>query len=290
MTLRTLPEMSAPRPRRPMQWDLSPEVLARWESGVRFEAEGDNVLNIFGVIGDDFFFDSITPRQVQRRLQEIGARDVVVNINSPGGDFFDGQAIFNMLRLHPGAITTRVLGVAASAASVVAMAGDRIEMPAASWMMIHNTWTIAIGDRNVLAEIQADLAKFDQVSAELYAARTGGDVKTIAKMMDAQTFMAGNEAKEKGFADAVIDPVKPSEGGASQSANNSVRRLEVMLQRAGVARSERRSLIKELLTKPGAGQEDGKPSAAEQSALIAEDVHSAKTVSAELDGLLATLA
>lgn len=287
MTIRALPEMSAGRPNRPQQWDFSPEVLARWDAGIRFEADGDNVVNIFGVIGEDFWSDSITPRMIERRLSEIGQRDVIVNINSPGGDFFDGQAIFNMLRLHPGQVTARVLGVAASAASVIAMAGDRIEMPAASWMMIHNTWTIAVGDRNVLGEVIRDLAKFDQVSAELYAARTGGKVADIAKMMDAQTFMGGKEAADNGFADAVIDPVKTAAAGAEGAAKNAMKRLEITLQRAGVPRGERRAMIKELLSMPRAGQDDGKPSAPEEPARF--DAADVESVRAMTRGLLETL-
>lgn len=281
MTIRNLPEMSAPRPRRPYSYDFTPEVLARWDAGVRFEVAGDNVVNVFGVIGEDFWSDSVTARQVERRLQEIGKRDVIVNINSPGGDFFEGQAIFNLLRLHPGEVTVRVLGVAASAASVVAMAGDRIEMPAASWLMIHNTWTIAVGDRHVLGEVIADLAKFDQVSAELYAARTGGDAKDIAKLMDSQTFIGGVEAVENGFADAVIDGVKATEA-EDTPARNALRKMEGVLQRAGIARGERRSMIRELQAKPSAGPEAGKPGATESASFDAADVQAVRDLASKL--------
>lgn len=288
MSKRTLPTLDAPAPGRPVQFDLSPATLQRWDSGVRMEA-GDNVVSILGVIGADFWSDSVTPAMVKRRLEEIGQRDVVVHINSPGGDFFDGQAIYNLLRLHPGQVTVQILGVAASAASVIAMAGDRIEMSPASWMMIHNTWMVIAGDRHEFAARIADMERFDSVSASLYAARTGGKAADIAKMMDAETFLSGEEAIAKGFADATMTDAKITTGGAD-AQQSAMRRLELVMQRAGMPRGERRAMLKEIYpAKPSAGGQEGTPSAAEASAELSAGINSLADDLAGLRGLLANL-
>jgi ATP-dependent Clp protease, protease subunit len=290
MSNRTLPALEAPEPSRAMQYDLSPGTLQRWDSGVRMAAQGDNIVSILGVIGEDFWSSAaVTPAFVQRRLAEIGQRDVVVQINSPGGDFFDGQAIYNLLRLHSGQVTVQILGIAASAASIIAMAGDRIEMSPASWMMIHNTWMIMAGDRHAFADAIALMEKFDAAAASLYAARSGAKVGDVSAMMDAETFLSGEEAIAKGFADAVMPDAKITTGGqdAQQSA---VRRLEMVMQRAGLARGERRAMLKELFaSKPGAAGEEGTPSAAGSAAEITAGLTRLADSVRELRGTMATL-
>lgn len=267
MTLRkNLKPLNAPSPRQRVQFDIAPAAIEHFRSGLRMEDTGaasDNVLPIMGVIGSDFWSDGVTPKSVQNRLKEIGAQDVVVHLNSPGGDFFDGQAIFNILQQHPHDVTVKILGIAASAASVIAMAGDSILMPKASWMMIHNTWVVAMGDRNALNSIAEDLAKFDQVSAQLYADRTGMKLAEVAKMMDADTFMSGEDAVKKGFADMILNAAKVVEDAAGDAAQSGARTLELIFQRAGLARGERRAMLKQFLPSlPGADGTAGKPGAA----------------------------
>lgn len=289
MSKRTLPTLDAPAPPRAMQFDFSPATLQRYESGIRMEETGDNVVSILGVIGSDFWSSSITPAMVQRRLAEIGQRDVVVQINSPGGDFFDGQAIYNLLRLHPHQVTVQVLGIAASAASVIAMAADRIEMSPASWMMIHNTWMIVAGDRHEFAEAITIMAKFDQVSAELYAARSGTKAAEITKMMDAETFLSGTEAIAKGFADATMSDAKIKREGESAS-QSAVKRLELIMQRAGLPRGERRAIVKELFAgMSSAAGAEGTPRAAEPPADVVAGFKSLQASLAELRSFTATL-
>lgn len=289
MSTRPLPVLDAPAPSRAMQFDLSPGTLQRWDQGVRMESTGDNVVSIMGVIGEDFWSASVTPQMVQRRLAEIGQRDVVVQINSPGGDFFDGQAIYNLLRLHPGQVRVQILGIAASAASVVAMAGDQIEMLPASWLMIHNTWMIIAGDRHQFADAIVMLEKFDAVAASLYAARTGGKVGDIAAMMDAETFLSGEEAIKKGFADSLMADAKITTGG-SDAKQSAVRRLEMVMQRAGIARGERRAMLKELFASmPRAAGEEGTPRAAEPPAELLAGINSLAASLKELRQATATL-
>ena len=125
------------------------------------QASGAGALTLYGEISDTSWFgDEVTPAAFLKDLEalgEIGALDVY--INSPGGDVFAGYAIYHMLRRHPARVTVHVDGLAASAASVVAMAGDRIVMPAASMMMVHRAWTLACGDAARLLDIAAELEK-----------------------------------------------------------------------------------------------------------------------------------
>ena len=201
------------------------------------QASGAGALALYGEISDTSWFgDEVTPAAFLKDLEalgEIGALDVY--INSPGGDVFAGYAIYHMLRRHPARVTVHVDGLAASAASVVAMAGDRIVMPAASMMMVHRAWTLACGDAARLLDIAAELERVDAQLAQLYADRTGKAIEDIEALMAAETWMTGAEALEMGFCDEVEPnkriaalcgpealarykhpPELPSDGGESQ--------------------------------------------------------------------------
>jgi ATP-dependent protease ClpP protease subunit len=139
-----------------------PEVYDRWNAAVRAATAGDNVITMYDVIGrDDWTGGGITVESVDAQLARIGTGDVEIHVNSPGGDMFEGIAIFNRLQQHPGQITVKVFGQAASAASIIAMAGDRIEMAPSSFIMIHNCWVIVAGNRHDLRETADFLEPFD---------------------------------------------------------------------------------------------------------------------------------
>ena len=141
---------------------LSTETaLDRWQPGVQAAADTDNSISSYDVIGEDFWTgEGVTVKRIDAALRKIGNRDVVVNINSPGGDVFEGIAIYNRLREHPAQVHVRVLGLAASAASIIAMAGDKIEVGEAAFIMIHNAWVMAVGNRHDMAEVAAFLEPF----------------------------------------------------------------------------------------------------------------------------------
>jgi ATP-dependent Clp protease, protease subunit len=187
-----------------------------------------------------------------------------VQINSPGGDYFEGLAIYNLLRDHKRQVTVRVLGIAASAASVIAMAGDRIEVPLAGFLMIHNTWVVAVGDRHDLREFADLIEPFDKVAADVYAARSGLDAKEIGKMMDRETWISGRDAVDKGFADDLL-PADHVDKDVAVSADSgrvaALRRIDVELAKSGLPRSERRRLFNELQTGTPSAAEDTTPSA-----------------------------
>jgi ATP-dependent Clp protease, protease subunit len=152
---------------------------------------------------DEIGFFGVTARDFRNALKATTVKQLTVRINSPGGDVFDGIAMHNDLIAHPARIRVEISGLAASSASIVAMAGDEIVIAENAFLMIHNAWGIAIGDHTVMTEFAAVLAKLDGALARTYAARTGIAVEEIASMLAAETWMSGDVAVEKGFADEV---------------------------------------------------------------------------------------
>ena len=149
------------------------------------------------------------------------AAEITVRINSPGGDVFDGFAIYNLLAQHPAKINVKVDGWAASAASVIAMAGDTIEMAANALMMIHNPWTMAIGD-SVSMRKSADL--LDQIKGSIlttYQAKTSMDEADIAALMDAETWFDAKGAVEAGLATAIVGKAKEVKNTAKAWIRNA---------------------------------------------------------------------
>lgn len=259
-----------------------PSVFDQWSdsaAGVRPKAiaAGDNVITMFDVIGEDFWTGGgITAKRVASQLRAIGDRPVEIQINSAGGDMFEGIAIYNVLREHPQEITVKVMGMAASAASIIAMAGDRIEIGAASFLMIHNCWVMAIGNRHDMAETAEWLEPFDRAMADLYAARTAQKAEDVVRWMDAETFMSGSQAIERGFAHALLpaDTIVTDETAKAQDREvNDLRAMELQLVSAGLSRSDARARISKIKGTPGAATEDATPGAGDDysglSALLA---------------------
>ncbi len=239
------------------------DVLDRWSeeaAGVRAVAMDDNVITMFDIIGEDYWSGGgITAKKVAAQLRAIGDRPVEVQMNSPGGDMFEGIAIYNVLREHPQPVTIKVMGMAASAASVIAMAGDTLEIGSASFLMIHNCWVIAVGNRHDMAETAAFLAPFDAAMVDVYAARSGQSPDDIAKWMDAETFMSGSQAIERGFADSLLaaDQVKVDpEAKAHDRSLNDVRAMELTLLASGHSRTEARARINKIKGKPDAARDN----------------------------------
>ena len=244
------------------------DVLDRWNddaAGVRALGTGDNIITMFDIIGEDFWSGGgITAKKVAAQLRAIGDRDVEVHLNSPGGDMFEGIAIYNVLREHPKSVTVKIMGMAASAASVIAMAGDTIEIGAASFIMIHNCWVVAIGNRHDMAETAEWLEPFDTAMIDVYSARTGQDAKAIARWMDAETYMSGSTAVDRGFADGLLAADQVTVDEAAKAADkeiNEVRAMELALVHAGHSRTDARARINKIKGTPGAADDDTTPGA-----------------------------
>ena len=277
MSLRALPAVKAFDRPEGLGWDAPADLLDQWAARpLAAEADDPATISIYDVIGEDYWTGGgVTAKRVSAALRSIGPQPVTVSINSPGGDFFEGLAIYNLLREHPAKVSVKVMGIAASAASVIAMAGDDIAVGLGSFLMLHNGWGVVVGNRHDMASAADLFAAFDQSMVDIYAARTGMEAKAIAKLMDAETYLAASEAVAKGFADRVIDEPPPAQGGEAKASLSARRRLDALLARQGMPRSERRRLLRE-----ATGTHDAAGSATPRAG---------SDLTGPLQGLLATL-
>jgi len=158
-----------------------------------------------GTIAEDSWFDDdVTPQFFKEELMS-GSGDITVWINSPGGDCVAAAQIYNMLREYEGNVTVKIDGIAASAASVIAMAGDKVLMSPVSMMMIHNPMTIAFGDSGEMQKAIDMLKSVKDSIINAYELKTGLSRTKLAHLMDSETWMDAGKAVELGFADEIIN-------------------------------------------------------------------------------------
>ena len=171
---------------------------------VRNEDTGSRTLVLNGPISDETWYgDEVTPGLFREELN-AGGGDITVWINSPGGDVFAAAQIYNMLKDYSGNVDVRIDGLAASAASVIAMAGNRISMSPVAMMMIHNPMTIAMGDQKVMQQTIDMLGEIKESIINAYELKTGQSRTKIAHMMDEETWFNAKKAVELGFADDIL--------------------------------------------------------------------------------------
>ena len=171
---------------------------------VRNEDTGNRTLVLNGQISDETWFgDEVTPGLFRDELQSSEG-DITVWINSPGGDVFAAAQIYNMLMEYPGNVDVRIDGIAASAASVIAMAGNKVSMSPVAMMMIHNPMTVAMGDKKVMQQAIDMLDEIKESIINAYELKTGQTRTKIAHMMDAETWFNAKKAVELGFADDIL--------------------------------------------------------------------------------------
>ncbi|EKS6155821.1 Clp protease ClpP [Salmonella enterica] len=179
-----------------------PKASAKSNSWFRMQASADNEADIY--IYDEIGYWGVTARQFVNDLKALGdITHINLHINSPGGDVFDGIAIFNALKHHGAAITVHIDGLAASMASVIAMVGNPVIMPENTMMMIHKPWGFAGGDANDMRDYADLLDKVESVLIPAYVEKTGKTTEEIAAMLDDETWMDGKECLAHGFADQV---------------------------------------------------------------------------------------
>ena len=171
--------------------------------------EGDSAeIYLYGLIGGGGFFSDgteITAVQFQKDLKALGPVKMIdVRINSEGGDVFDGKTIYTLLQQHPAKVTMHVDGLAASAASFIAMAGDVIEISESAFMMIHNAWSVAFGNAADMRKSADLLDAVDGTLVDVYAARTKTPSADVKQMMADETWMSGKDAVANGFADRMV--------------------------------------------------------------------------------------
>lgn len=272
MSLRTLPEAKTFQRPQNFQWDAPSDVLARWaETPLAAADDGDNTISMFEVIGEDFWTGGgVTAKRISAALRSIGNKDVVVKLNSPGGDMFEGIAIYNLLRSHPAKVTVDVLGWAASAASIIAMAADEIRMGLGTFMMVHNAWGVVVGNRHDMRDAAALFDGFDAAIADIYEARTGMKRADITKLMDGETFMGPTEAVKNGFADIIDEGLTAADGEAKNMDRGLMarRQTEAALAKAGFSRDKRSEMLSEMGL-PAALRDASRPTAARDAGIEA---------------------
>lgn len=191
---------------------------------VKNEVNGNSEILLYGPIAGEssWWGDEVTPRSFAEDLESLGGRDVTVRINSGGGDVFAAHAIHNQLVAYKGRVTVVIDGLAASAATIIAVAGDRIIMPSNALFMIHNP-AIGLSDYYGADELLKAAEALSTIKGSIVAAyrkRCKASAEELAAMMDAETWMGAAECLEKGFVDEIQGSVSPVLNGSSLVVNN----------------------------------------------------------------------
>jgi ATP-dependent protease ClpP protease subunit len=214
-------------------------------------ADGATVIDLYDEIGAF----GVSAGDFQARLREVSG-DVVLRLNSPGGDVFDGLAIFNALVGHGGRVRVEITGLAASAASIIAMAGDEIAIAENAFIMVHRAWAGTIGNEAAHEATATVLRQIDSAMAATYASRTGMKSAAASALMDAETWMDADTAIAKGFAterlpsaraaaafDLSIYAAAPAAlDAAIDRGTPTIRDIETALRDAGFSRSQAKAL------------------------------------------------
>lgn len=204
---------------------------------IRDENEDTRILYLNGEISDETWYgDEMTPELFRSELQ-AGSGDITVWINSPGGDVFAAAQIYNMLMDYKGSVTVKVDALAASAASVIAMAGTTVQMSPVAMMMIHNPMTIAIGDSEEMKKAGMMLDEVKESIMNAYEIKTGLNRSELSNLMNVESWFNARKAVELGFADEILtdtDSVRKDKNGVAAG---------MMFSRAAVTNSLLNKLV-----------------------------------------------
>lgn len=181
---------------------------------VKNDAEEERTLVLNGEISDETWYgDEVTPKLFEKELN-AGTGNITVWINSPGGDVFAAAQIYNMLMEYKGDVTVKIDALAASAASVIAMAGTKVLMSPVGLMMIHNPMTIAIGDSKEMQKAGEMLDEVKEGILNAYEIKTGLNRTRISHLMDGESWFNAKKAVELGFADGILGSTEKTEDAA----------------------------------------------------------------------------
>lgn len=247
-------------------WKFETRALASDFRHFTVEASSGNTptISIFDYIGDDGEGGGVGAKRIAGALRPLAGRDIIVEINSPGGNYFEGVAAYNLLRRHEGKVTVQVMGIAASAASVIAMAGDEIQIAPNAEIMIHEARGLFMGTKSEMQDAWETLAHLDTAMCETYAARSGREVAEFEAMIAGKdVFFRGQQAIDAGLADTLIDreaqmPVYASADDAFPSDRAS---LDAFLAKQGMLRAERRDLFREMIPEARRAEGQAEPEA-----------------------------
>lgn len=237
-------------------WQFEMKALA--EDFRHFEvtalASDNPTISIFDYIGDDGEGGGVNTKRIAAALRSIGNKPITVEMNSPGGNYFEGVAIYNLLRRHPEPVSVQVLGIAASAASVIAMAGDTIEIAHNAEIMIHEAQGVFIGTKSEMAEAVEVLQHVDDAMTATYAARSGRPAEEFAAMIAGKdVYFRGQEAIDAGLADTLMEREAQMPVYASTDEFPSDKAsLDRFLAKHDMPRSARRDLFRAIGTRNAA--------------------------------------
>lgn len=204
----------------------------------------ERVLTLNGTIAEESWFDDdITPQLFKDELNS-GTGDITVWINSPGGDCVAAAQIYNMLMDYKGNVTVKIDGIAASAASVIAMASTEVLMTPVSTMMIHNPATVAMGDHNEMQKAIEMLNEVKESIINAYEIKTGLSRAKLSHLMDSETWMNANKAVELGFADGIIARENPNTEPDEEEKKNPCEN-SVLFSRKAVNTALKNKLVKQ---------------------------------------------
>lgn len=182
--------------------------MKKFWNWARDDNSGVRTLYLDGVIAEESWFDDdVTPKAFKSDLTS-GEGDIVIWLNSPGGDCIAASQIYTMLMDYKGKVTVKIDGIAASAASVIAMAGTTVLMAPTALMMVHNPLTVAIGDSEEMQKAIAMLSEVKESIINAYEIKTGQSRAKLSHLMDAETWLNAKKAIELGFADGILDDEK----------------------------------------------------------------------------------
>lgn len=186
--------------------------MAKFWNWAKNEETGERILQLEGVIFDDDFLawlcDGVSARAFRKELNS-GEGDIIVRIHSEGGDCLAAAAIYTALKEYRGKVTVKIDGLAASAASIVAMAGDSVEISPVGMIMIHNPWTGAVGDSAEMKTVAKMLDDVKETIINAYEQKTKLPREQLAQLMDDETWFHAQKAIEYGFADKIIGDENP---------------------------------------------------------------------------------
>ena len=214
---------------------------------VRAAESARPTISIFDYIGDDGQGGGITAARVAGVLRAVAGKPITVEINSPGGNYFEGVAIYNLLRRHSAEVDVEILGIAASAASVIAMAGDTIAVAHNAEIMIHEARGLFFGTKSEMADAIEVLSHIDQSMVETYAARSGRPADQFAAMIAGKdVYFRGQEAIDAGLADMMMDreAQMPVYVVAAADMPTDKASLDKFLAKHSMPRSARRDLFR----------------------------------------------
>lgn len=208
-------------------------------NAIHNEEEKLTEITIYGVIGDTWG-ECFSASDIDRVLNEAGDNNIHINLNSPGGDAFDGISIFNRLKRHKGNVTIHIDGWACSAASIIAMAGDQVTMELGSMMMVHEASSIVWGSKVDMRKEADILEELEEGIIDIYQTKSNLERTDIRNKVDEETWMSASKAVEFGFADRSTGK-KEEDNDTDQDPKNKVSKKEVLKDLKNVLEEDKKN-------------------------------------------------